>query len=126
MRACAPPNTTLFLIPSHQHDATSQEQLWVHECGVGWGGSGDCCTWAKVGCDTKGHVTKLDLSGCGIKGKIGTLLSIETLRIGCTVFLRSFRVDGRVFLVAAVERDGDDPNDHSSYRTKSIVFEWTY
>ena len=51
----------------------------MHECGVGWGGSGDCCTWAKVGCDTKGHVTKLDLSGCGIKGKIGTLLSIETL-----------------------------------------------
>ena len=52
------------------------------------------------------------------------LVDRGTLPIGCTVFLRSFRVAGRVFLVAAVERDGDDPNDHSSYRTKSIIFEW--
>jgi hypothetical protein len=68
------------------HHDTSTEQLWVHDCGVGWGKSTDCCTWAKVTCDNRtgegtGNVIELDLSGCGIKGEIGALLSISTTQI---------------------------------------------
>jgi hypothetical protein len=68
-----------FALNDFHHD-TSEKQLWVHDCGVGWGQASDCCTWAKVGCDSQGRVIKLDLSGCGIKGGIGSLLSIETLQ----------------------------------------------
>jgi len=43
---------------------------------------------------------------------------------GCTVFARSFTAAGRTFLAVATEREGDDPQNTSTYRTKSRVFLW--
>jgi hypothetical protein len=55
--ALASQDDQCFTLNDFHHD-TSQEQLWVHDCGVGWGKSQDCCSWAKEMCDPKGNVEK--------------------------------------------------------------------
>jgi hypothetical protein len=60
---------------------TFHQQLWHQSCLRGWNPrTPDCCEWTGVTCK-KGNVSELDLNGCGIKGELGQLLSIQSLTI---------------------------------------------